>query len=138
MAWGSGSSGWGSTPPQPALGDTFLVSEVGRRKANQVEYVVPDAAGAIEVPQGRYSISATPAVALYFKFFFDFADGVGSTIRERAIFMDTVAATGVPVGQMYLQPSEVQSPGTLLVIERNAPIVREVTTRQLFEFVVTF
>jgi hypothetical protein len=39
---------------------------------------------------------------------------------------------------MYLLPNQVQSPGTLLVIERNAPIVREVTTRQLFEFVVTF
>ena len=113
-------------------------SEVGRRKASQVEYVVPDAAGAIEVPQGKFSISATPTVALYFKFFFDFADGVGSTIRERAIFMDTVAAAGVPAGQMYLQPAEGQTPGTLLVIERNAPIVREITTRQLFEFVVTF
>jgi hypothetical protein len=138
MAWGSGNTVWGSTPPQPAVSDTALVADVGRRKASQVEYVVPDANGAIETPQGKYSISVTPTVALYFKFFFDFGDGVGSTIRERAIFIDTVAATGVPVGQMYLQPSEVQSPGTLLVIERNAPIVREVTTRQLFEFVVTF
>jgi hypothetical protein len=138
MAWGSGNTGWGLTPPQPAVNDSALVAEVGRRKASQVEYVVPDADGAIQLPQGNYSISATPTVSLYFKFFTDFDDGVGSTIRERAIFIDTVAATGVPVGQMYLQPNEVQSPGTLLVIERNAPIVREVTTRQLLEFVVTF
>jgi hypothetical protein len=138
LAWGSGNSAWGSTPPSPAVNETALVAEVGRRKAAQVDYVVPDAAGEIQVPQGNYSISATPTVSLYFKFFFDFIDGVGATIRERAIFMDTVAAAGVPVGQMYLLPSEVQTAGTLLVIERNAPIVREVTTRQLFEFVVTF
>jgi hypothetical protein len=138
MAWGSGNTGWGSTPPDPSVSDTALVAEVGRRKASQVEYVVADANGAIEVPQGKYSITSTPTVSLYFKFFFDFADGVGSTIRERAIFIDTVAASGVPAGQMYLLPNQVQSPGTLLVIERNAPIVREVTTRQLFEFVVTF
>ena len=120
------------------MSDTALVAEVGRRKATQVEYVVPDANGVIEVPQGKYSISATPTLALYFKFFFDFADGVGETIRERAIFLDTVAAAGVPAGQFYLTPAQVQNPGTLLVLERNAPIVREITTRQLFEFVVTF
>ena len=49
MAWGSGNAGWGSSPPQPAVSDTALVAEVGRRKASQVEYVVPDAAGAIEI-----------------------------------------------------------------------------------------
>lgn len=138
MAWGSGNAAWGSTPPSPAVSDTALVAEVGRRKATQVEYVVPDANGVIEVPQGKYSISPTPTLALYFKFFFDFADGVGETIRERAIFLDTVAAAGVPAGQFYLTPAQVQNPGTLLVLERNAPIVREITTRQLFEFVVTF
>lgn len=138
LAWGSGSSGWGSTPPSPAVSDTALVAEVGRRRSTQVEYVTPNANGAIEVPQGNYSISATPTLALYFKFFFDFADGVGETVRERAIFIDTVAASGVPSGQFYLTPAQVQSPGTLLVLERNAPIVREITTRQLFEFVVTF
>lgn len=138
MAWGSGNAAWGSTPPSPVVSDTALVAEVGRRKATQVEYVVPDANGVIEVPQGKYSISATPTLALYFKFFFDFADGVGETIRERAIFLDTVAAAGVPAGQFYLTPAQVQNPGTLLVLERNAPIVREITTRQLFEFVVTF
>lgn len=138
MAWGSGSTGWGSSPPAPSTSDTALVAEVGRRKANQVEYVVPDAAGTITVPQGNYTITSTPTVNLYFRFFFDFTDGVGSTIRETAIFLDTVAAAGVPSGQFYLSPAQVSNPGTLLVIDRNAPIVRDSITRQLFEFVVTF
>lgn len=138
MAWGSGLASWGSTPPSPDTSATALVAEVARRKASQVEYVVPDASGAIVVPSGSYSISTTPTLALYFKFFFDFSEGVGSTIREQAIFIDTVAAAGVPAGQFYLLPAQVQSPGTLLVIQRSAPIVRDITTRQLFEFVVTF
>ena len=138
MAWGTGVPSWGSTPPSPPTTDTALVAEIARRKASQVEYAVPDANGAIVVPTGKYSISATPTLALYFKFFFDFSEGVGQTIREQAIFIDTVAASGVPAGQFYLLPAEVQSTGTLLVIQRSAPIVREITTRQLFEFVVTF
>lgn len=138
LAWGSGDVAWGSTPPAPPSNATALVAEVARRKANQVEYCVADAAGAISVPEGKFSISATPTNNLYFKFHFEFADAVGSTIREQAIFLDTVLAAGVPAGQFYLLPAEVAQPGTLLVIERRAPIIREITTRQLFEFVVTF
>lgn len=138
MAWGTGDPAWGSTPPSPPGNSTALVAEVARRKATQVEYCTPDANGSIVVPEGRYSISATPTNQLYFKFHFEFSEGVGSTIREMAIFTDTVAAAGVPSGQFYLLPAEVQSPGTLLVVERRAPIVREATTRQLFEFVVIF
>lgn len=138
MAWGTGLSGWGATPPAPATTDTALVAEIGRRKATQIEYVTPDASGAIVVPEGAYSISATPTLALYFKFFFDFTDAVGFTIREQAVFLDTVAGASVPAAQFYLTPAEVQNPGTLLVIQRTAPFTREITTRQLFEFVVTF
>jgi hypothetical protein len=138
LAWGTGSAAWGNTPPAPPTSATALLAEVARRKADQIEYCVADSNGAISVPEGKFSISATPTNNLYFKFHFEFADAVGSTIREQAIFLDTVAAAGVPVGQFYLLPAEVAQPGTLLVIERRAPIVREITTRQLFEFVVTF
>lgn len=138
LAWGSGDAGWGNTPPAPPANAAALRAEVGRRKATQVDYCAPDVNGAISVPEGKYAISATPTNNLYFKFHFEFAEAVGSTIREQAIFLDTVAANGVPSGQFYLAPAEVAQPGTLLVIERRAPIIREMTTRQLFEFVVTF
>ncbi|MEN9489701.1 MAG: hypothetical protein RJA63_150 [Pseudomonadota bacterium] len=138
LAWGSGDAAWGSTPPAPAANATALLAEVGRRKATLVDYCAPDANGAISVPEGKFSVSATPTNNLYFKFHFEFEEAVGSTIREQAIFLDTVAAAGVPAGQFYLAPAQVAQPGTLLVIERRAPIVREITTRQLFEFVVTF
>ena len=138
LAWGSGDAAWGNTPPAPPANSSALLAEVGRRKATQVDFCTPDASGAISVPEGKFSISATPTNNLYFKFHFEFEEAVGSTIREQAIFLDTVAAAGVPGGQFYLTPAQVAQPGTLLVIERRAPIVREITTRQLFEFVVTF
>lgn len=138
LAWGSGDAAWGNTPPAPPANATALLAEVGRRKATLVDYCAPDANGAISVPEGKFSVSATPTNSLYFKFHFEFEEGVGSTIREQAIFLDTVLAAGVPSGQFYLAPAEVGQPGTLLVIERRAPIIREITTRQLFEFVVTF
>lgn len=138
LAWGSGDAAWGNTPPAPPANTTALLAEVGRRKATLVDYCAPAVNGAISVPEGKFDISATPTNNLYFKFHFEFEEAVGSTIRETAIFLDTVAAAGVPVGQYYLTPAQVAQPGTLLVIERRAPIIREITTRQLFEFVVTF
>lgn len=138
LAWGSGDPAWGNTPPDPPANSSALVAEIARRRANQVEFCAPTTNGAISVPEGRFDISATPTNNLYFRFHFEFGDAVGSTIRETAIFLDTVAAAGVPAGQFYLTPAQVAQPGTLLVIERRAPIIRQITTRQLFEFVVTF
>lgn len=138
LAWGSGDPAWGNTPPDPAANSTALLAEVGRRKATLVDYCAPAVNGAIVVPEGRFAISGNPTNNLYFKFHFEFVDAVGFTIRETAIFLDTVLADGVPSGQFYLSPSDIDDPGTLLVIERRAPIIRQITTRQLFEFVVTF
>ena len=138
LAWGTGSPAWSDPPPDPPASSTALLAEVGRRKATQVDYCVSDPAGAISIPEGKFSVSATPTNSLYFKFFFEFEEAVGSTIREQAIILDTVAAAGVPSGQFYLTPSQVASSGPLLVIERRSPIIRTATVRQLFEFVVTF
>jgi hypothetical protein len=138
LAWGSGNAAWGNTPPAPPANSSALLAEVGRRKATLVDYCAPDANGAISAPEGRFSVSATPTNSLYFKFHFEFEDGVGSTVRELGIFLDTVAAAGVPTGQFYLVPAQVAQTGMLLAIERRAPIVREITTRQLFEFVGIF
>jgi hypothetical protein len=138
LAWGSGNTAWGSNPPAPPANSTALLAEVGRRRATAVEFCTPDVNGPISVTEGKFSTTNTPTQNLYFKFHFDFEDGVGSTIREMAIFLNTVLAAGVPSGQFYLAPSQVAQSGSLLVIERRAPIIREITTRQLFEFVVTF
>jgi hypothetical protein len=138
LAWGNGDVSWGSNPPSPPTSATALLAEVGRRQATEVSFCTPAVGGTITVPQGTFNVSATPTSNLYFKFFFDFADGVGQTIREQAIFLNTVRATGVASGLQYLTPAQISDPGRMIVLQRTSPILREVTTRQLFEFVVTF
>lgn len=138
MAWGTGDVSWGNSPPSPPTAATALLAEVGRRQATEVSYCTPATGGSIVVPQGTFNVSATPTQNLYFRFFFDFADAVGQTIREQAIFLNTVRNTGVSAGLQYLAPGQISDPGRLIVLQRTSPILREATTRQLFEFVVTF
>jgi hypothetical protein len=44
----------------------------------------------------------------------------------------------LPVGQKFFVPSQVVEPGILLVLQNSVPIVRQPSTRETFEFVVTF
>jgi len=138
MAWGNGDVSWGTTPPAPSTTATALLVEIGRRQATEVSFCSADAAGAIVVPNGTFTISATPTANLYFKFFFEFGDAVGETIREQAIFLNTVRNTGVSSSLAYLTPSQISDSGRMIVLQHSSPILREATTRQLFEFVVTF
>jgi hypothetical protein len=138
MAWGNGDVSWGTSPPTPDVTDTALLAEVGRRQATQVSFCVPDSGGSITVPNGIFEISATPTSNLYFRFFFEFGDAVGQTIREQAIFLNTVRNVGVSPSLAYLTPAQISNPGRILVLQHSNPILREATTRQLFEFVVTF
>lgn len=139
LAWGSGDPAWPSNPdliPAPSLTATALEAEVGRRQATTVSYCLPDNLGPIETPEGNFSATETPSPHLYFRFSFEPDEAVGQTIREWAIFLGTTKAAGVSPGKFYLTPAEVDDPGQLLVIERGAPIVRAVTTRQFFDLVV--
>jgi hypothetical protein len=138
MAWGNGDVSWGATPPSPSTSATALLAEVGRRQATEVSYCYPDAGGDIVVPNGTFELSATPTANLYFKFFFEFGDAVGQTIREQAVFLNTVRNTGVSSSLAYLTPAQISNPGRMIVLQHSSPILREATTRQLFEFVVTF
>ena len=138
LAWGTGDPSWPEAPPPPSVDTTALVAEIARRQATSVDYCEPNLNGPIVLPEGAFVVTEQPTNHLYFRFFFEFEEGLGSVIREQAIFLDTVRASGVPDGKFYLAPSEVGNPGQLLVIQRSAPIVREITTRQLFEIVVTF
>ena len=113
LAWGTGDPTWGNTPPSPPSNATALLAEIGRLKATQVDYCTPAANGAIGIPEGNYEVTQTPTNNLYFKFHFEFADAVGSTIRETGIFLDTVAAAGlVRVGVYLLDEviTELQDP----------------------------
>lgn len=148
FAWGSGDAAWGTTIPPESLNSTSLVSEIGRRIATSVQFVVPDDAGDIEVPlfndptsgniTKRFRIITTPSPYLYMRFIFDFADAPASIIREVAIFTDTAVNPTLPVGQRYFSPADIVDTGNMLALENLLhEIVRTPNSRQSFEFVLT-
>lgn len=137
LAWGNGLPAWDTTPEGEPTNATALVAEVGRRKVTSVEYVTPDAAGAITMPTGeRFSISATPTAWLYARTVFDFADADGQTIREVALFVGGTTDAALPAGQHYFTPAQVTSLGRMYLCDRGERIVRNGTTYQAFDYVL--
>lgn len=137
LAWGSGDGAW-ITPPSENLAAVSLQNEVGRRTASEVGYVVPNEAGEIITPTGRFSRSLTPTNHLLVVTNFEFADSSSSVIREIAVFVGSTMIGGLPGGQEYFLPAQVATPGRMLHIENIAPIFRSPAIRENFEVVVTF
>lgn len=137
LAWGAGAASWDTTPVPEDVSATALVAEIGRREVTAWQYCVPDDNGTIVVPTGKFSPSATPTNHLYLRFNFDFNDAAADTIREVAVFSDSKMVAGLPAGQKYFAPAEVQDPGIMLVVERFPKFNRSNAVRQSFEFVVT-
>ena len=136
LAWGTGDAAWDVTPVPEPVTATTLVAEVGRHAATLVRYCVPDVAGSIIVPAGRFSESADPSNYLYTRFNFDFSDSPAAVIREVAIFIGSQIVAGLPSGQIYFLPADVQVPGVMLLLERFTKFTRSMSARESFEFVV--
>ncbi|MDD3675227.1 hypothetical protein [Thauera propionica] len=124
-------------PPEP-IDQTALLREVGRRVVDEVHFVAADAQGEIVVPTGRYRLSTTPTNHLFIRVRFDFEDAATSTIREQGLFVGTKTDPALPIGQKFFVPAQITDPGILLVLQNSVPIVRQPSTRETFEFVVTF
>lgn len=137
LAWGSGDPAWDAVPVAEPNTATGLVAELGRRASALKEYCVEDDNGPIQVPQGKFSPSVTPTNNLHLRFNFDYADAPTANIREVGVFLGTAIKAGVPSGQLYFQPSDLQSAGTLVSLQRLPKIVRSSLTRQSFDFVLT-
>ncbi len=138
LAWGIGDGAWTTTVPAEDSDDTALISEVGRREATEVAYVELDVDGDIVLPTGTYSRSVTPTNNLFISTNFDFLDGGSSVIREIAIYVGSVMIGGLPGGQKYFVPAEVDEQGRLLHLEHFQPIYRSPAIRENFETVITF
>lgn len=139
IAWGRGDPDWDETPEPEPINATALEDEVGRRLATQVQFVVPDEEGEIELPSARYSVSAEPSKWAHVRVVFDFEDAVGETIREIGVYYSSVPVEGLPSGLRYFTPEQIAEQGRLKVLHRLAnPIVREGGVRQTFEYVLPF
>jgi hypothetical protein len=137
VAWGSGDGSW-TTPPSEDNEATSLISEIGRRVATVIGFVEPDDGGSIILPTGTFEPSVTPTNCLYVRCEFAFADAPSSVIREVAVFAGTEIQVGLPPGQDYFVPSELDTPGRLLHLQNIAPIFRSPAIRETFEIVIIF
>lgn len=137
VAWGNGVPGWDTVPEEAPTTATALVAEIGRRRAVVIDFVTPDPAGAIVVPQGAFSVSPTPTASLYVRSNFTNTDAVGQSIREAGVFIGTTLKDSVPVGQDYFLPSDLLNPGVLLLLEHFAKITRTDDFSVSLEFVMT-
>jgi hypothetical protein len=117
---------------------TALINEVGRRIVDEVVYCLPDDQGELETNNGRFTMSETPTKNLFVKVRYDFWDGVGNTIREMGLFVNTETDGELPPGQKYFLPTQVTDPGILLLLEHKIPTIRTPATRESFAFVLTF
>lgn len=138
LAWGIGDGAWTSTVPNETGEEAGLINEVGRRVVTQLAYVVPDAVGAIVLPEGSFTLSATPTRHLYMRTDFDFNEATGAAIREIGVFIRTVTQAGLPALQKYFIPSQIVDPGRLIQLKNYQPIYRFPDNRERFEIVMTF
>ena len=124
--------------PPEAIAQTGLLREVGRRIVDEVHFVTTDPEGEIIVPTGRYRLSTDPTNHLFIRVRFDFEDAATSVVREQGLFVGTQTEPELPLGQKFFIPAQITAPGILLVLQHSVPIVRQPSTRETFEFVVTF
>lgn len=118
-----------------------LVSEIGRRIADEVAFVFPDPQGEIPLPESRWSRCPPGTVSnhLYVQAFLDYPDGANETVRELGLFAGGVIADGVAPGKRWLAPADLDAPGHLMRLVRYAvPVQRSPSNRPLFHFVETF
>lgn len=150
LAWGSGDPAWEEEGAEfPSLVTaTALVNELGRRTPSVIGFVEPDEAGAIVIPvsvgsdgsvqEARYRlVPDKPTPYLYVLTHFDYGDASNAVVREMGVFMDTVVKEGLPPGQRYFTPAELEDPGLLLAVQIiTPPMNRSASVRQSVEFVL--
>lgn len=139
LAWGRGLPAWDTVPEPEPTNAVALVDEVGRRLATFVGYVQPDPAGEVELPSGsKYTVVSGPTRWLYVRVVFEFDDAAGETLRELAVIFGSQPVAGLPAGQRYFLPAEIDVPGRLYALERIPAFVRNGAVRQTYEYVLPF
>lgn len=138
VAWGTGNPAWDTTPETEPDNTTALVAEVGRRQATQVAFVNEDANGAIETPQGNFTLSETPTRHIYVRVIFAFDEAASDHIRELGVFVGTQTSPGLPAGQRYFTPDQIVNRGRMYLLDRSQSFERNGSVRPAFEYVFPF
>lgn len=139
LGWGSlpSGTGWADAPDPEDLGSTELILEVGRIIAQVKEYVLPDNNGVIDIDGVKWTISGVPTKFVYLKFVFEQEMNSSDSIYQLGVFTNTVPSPGSEA-EPYLQPSNIDNTGKLLLLENQPVVFRNSATREIFEYVITF
>lgn len=135
IAWGRGLPAWDAAPEPEPVSAVALVDEIGRRTA-EVQYVLPDASGSIETPQGNYKLVAEPTRYLLVRAVFGFGEGADQRIREIGVFVGSQPVAGLPAGQRYFLQEDIATPGALHLLDRSQRFDRNGAVRPAFEYVL--
>lgn len=138
VAWGTGQAEWDNQSERESRLATTLTAEIGRVKAKSVSFCIPDPAGDIVMQGNRYTHSQNPTPNLHIRAEFDFNDGLGQTIREIGVFVNVVLVKGLPRGQKYFTPDNIENKGILLGLDHIVPMQRGVGSRFGLDFVISF
>jgi len=149
LALGRGLPAWDANPEPAATNLSSLIDEIGRIKLTQAQFVLPDAAGEIEMEGAigieRYKISVEPTSYLHTRFALTYDAARNETIRELGMYFGCEPLASVPAGQRWISPAELAKPGWLKLYERrygdqppSPKIVRVAGDRPAFEYVLTF
>ena len=106
----------------------------GRRGA----FRAADPEGEIVVPTGRYRLSTEPTNHLFIRCALTSRMPPPAWCASKGLFVGTQTDPALPIGQKFFIPAQITDPGILLVLQNSVPIVRQPSTRETFEFVVTF
>ena len=121
--------------PNPTAGS--LLSEIGRKRVTDVDYVIPDTSGSVTLTQGNYTVVEYPTRYVYVRTLFAFDDSETATIRETGLFLGTETLSTLPAGQTYFEPSEVTKAGEMITLDNMSPVTRSATVRETVAMVVT-
>jgi hypothetical protein len=141
---GTSATPWTTPAPAADPSKTQLYEELIRRKALIKRYVKPDANGAYTTTSGKWSdslmpdgVTPLPSRYIYLYVGFDLSDVPSATLYQYGYFLGTTPVAGQE-NATVLVPSQIQSPGTLLAIENIEPVIRNATTRQVIETVMSY
>ena len=127
IAIGEGDEAWDdlATVPEPAQTATGLVAHIGHFVAT-AQYVTPAVNGAITTSASeKWDVSVAATRYIHLSAPIDYADAVGETIRELAVYVDATPDTGHEA-QTYLPVADLAGLGTLLNQGRRSPVVRTI------------
>lgn len=133
-----------TNPPAPDPSVTDVDNIIGFRLVDNMYLVVPDPSGTIQYRDSSWKVvPANQAYAQGAKWVY-----IDTTIRydelplgayrEVGVYTGLVPNNGIPAGTVVLLPNQVQSHGTLQVIDYRQPSNRQVDTKEKLSLVIEF